>query len=141
MPAKKTMTVDVEAMTAAIAKLVDDKIAEALQNAQAGAPIYERVRAVPMIPAGPGKAEKVEAEAKKPEVKKAVKQAAPSVHLGDIELIFDSVSARGNRYAGNIKGMIVDKRTGERALLIGCKVFPSTSDEIPEGLTFIAEVK
>ena len=123
---KKTVTVDVEAMTSAIAKLIDDKIAAALQNAEKGAPVYS-------------KGEKVEAE--KPEAKKAVKQAAPSVHLGDIELIFDSVSARGNRYAGNIKGMIVDKRTGERALLIGCKVFPSTSDEIPEGLTFIAEVK
>lgn len=131
MAAKKTITVDVDAMTEALAKLIDEKIARALGNAEKGAPIYEK-QAVPM----PEVAEKP--------VKVAPKQTAGTpnaVKLGDIDIVFDAVSSRGNKYKGNVRGMIVDKRTGARLMVIGAKLFPSTGDEIPDGLSFIAEVK
>ena len=131
MAAKKTMTVDVEAMTSAIAKLIDDKIAAALQNAEKGAPVYSKGTEKPI-------------EGKEAPIKAAPKQTAKTpdrVMLGDIEIVYDAVSARGNRYKGNVRGLIVDKRTGARVMIIGAKLFPSTSDEIPEGLSFIAEVK
>ena len=127
MPAKKTITVDVEALTTAMAKLIDDKIASALGNAERGAPVYA----------------KPEAEEAKP-VKAVTKQTAGTpnaVKLGDIDIVFDAVSSRGNKYKGNVRGMIVDKRTGARLMVIGAKLFPSTGDEIPDGLSFIAEVK
>ena len=132
MAAKKTITVDVDAMTEALAKLIDEKIARALGNAEKGAPIYEK-QAVPMPEV-----------AEKPVVKTAPKQTAGTpnaVKLGDIDIVFDAVSSRGNKYKGNVRGMLVDKRTGARVMIIGAKLFPSTGDEIPDGISFIAEVK
>ena len=126
MAAKKTITVDVEALTTAMAKLIDDKIASALGNAEKGAPIYQT--------------EKPAEE--KPVVKPKQSAGTPNaVKLGDIDIVFDAVSSRGNKYKGNVRGMIVDKRTGARLMVIGAKLFPSTGDEIPDGLSFIAEVK
>ena len=126
MATKKTITVDVEALTAAMAKLIDDKIASALGNAEKGAPVYQTEKPIEEKPV------------------KATKQSAGTpnaVKLGDIDIVFDAVSSRGNKYKGNVRGMIVDKRTGARVMIIGAKLFPSTGDEIPDGLSFIAEVK
>lgn len=126
---KKTVTVDVEALTRGMAELIDRKLEEYTRNLEKGAPVYSKGTEKPIE--------------EKP-VKVAPKQTAKTperVMLGDIEIIYDAVSARGNRYKGNVRGMIVDKRTGARVMIIGAKLFPSTSDEIPEGLSFIAEVK
>lgn len=130
MTKKNTMTVDVDALTSAMAALIDKKIADALGNAAQGKPVYDKPAPVQAAPAQIAPVEPVTVA---PAVGEVVK-------LGDVELRLNSVSSRGSKYAGNVRGLLVDSRTGARFYLMGVKVFKAKSDEIPEGISFIASI-
>ena len=127
MTKKNTMTVDVDALTSAMAALIDKKIADALGNAAHGKPVYEKTAPVQAAPVQP------EPVTVAPAVGEVVK-------LGDVELRLNSVSSRGSKYAGNVRGLLIDSKTGARFYLMGVKVFKAKSDEIPEGISFIASI-
>ena len=125
--AKNTMTVDVDVLVSQMAALIDSKIANALNNAANGAPVYSQT-AQPAAPAQP--APVVVA----PAVGEVVK-------LGDIEIRLDSVTKQGNKCAAGVRGLLVDSRTGARFYLMGAKLFKAKSDEIPDNIAFIASIK
>ena len=131
---KNTITVDFDALTKAMAELIDRKIAEAIPNIAQGKPVYEKpvpVQAAPVQPVAPGAP--VAPVVVAPAVGEVVK-------LGDVELRLNSVSSRGSKYAGNVRGLLIDSKTGARFYLMGVKVFKAKSDEIPEGISFIASI-
>ena len=127
MTKKNTMTVDVDALTSAMAALIDKKIADALGNAAQGKPVYNKPAPAQAAPVQP------EPVTVAPAVGEVVK-------LGDVELRLNSVSSRGSKYAGNVRGLLIDSKTGARFYLMGVKVFKAKSDEIPEGISFIASI-
>ena len=129
MTKKNTMTVDVDALTSAMAALIDKKIADALGNAAQGKPVYDKPTPVPAAPMPV-----------QPEPVVVAPAVGEVVKLGDVELRLNSVSSRGSKYAGNVRGLLVDSRTGARFYLMGVKVFKAKSDEIPEGISFIASI-
>ena len=122
---KNTITVDVDALTKAMAELIDRKIAEAIPNVVQGKPVYDKPAPAQAAPVAP--------VVVAPAVGEVVK-------LGDVELRLDSVSARGSKYAGSVRGLLIDSKSGERFYLMGVKVFKARSDEIPEGISFIASI-
>ena len=129
MTKKNTVTVDVDALTNAMAALIDKKIADALGNAAQGKPVYDKPTPVPAAPMPV-----------QPEPVVVAPAVGEVVKLGDVELRLNSVSSRGSKYAGNVRGLLVDSRTGARFYLMGVKVFKAKSDEIPEGISFIASI-
>ena len=131
--AKNTMTVDVDVLVSQMAALIDSKIANALNNAANGAPVYAQPTApAPVQPAAP-----VEA----PAPVKIAPAVGEVVKLGDIELRLDSVTKQGNKCAAGVRGLLVDSRTGARLYLMGAKLFKAKSDEIPDNIAFIASIK
>ena len=127
MTKKNTMTVDVDALTSAMAALIDKKIADALGNAAQGKPVYDKPAPVQAVPV-------------QPEPVTVAHAVGEVVKLGDVELRLNSVSSRGSKYAGNVRGLLIDSKTGARFYLMGVKVFKAKSDEIPEGISFIASI-
>ena len=115
---KGAMTVDPNALISQIAALIDSKIAQAL-GANAQGPAVK-------TPTEPNKAGK------------ALKE---SYTIGGVDLKLDSISKRGTAYSRNNKLLIVDEATGKRFYVWGALIAPCTSDEIPEGVEFIASVK
>ena len=127
MTKKNTMTVDVDALTSAMAALIDKKIADALGNAAQGKPVYDKPEPAQAVPV-------------QPQPVTVVPAVGEVVKLGDVELRLDSVSSRGSKYAGNVRGLLIDSKTGARFYLMGVKVFKAKSDEIPDGISFIASI-
>ena len=108
--------IDPDKLSAMLGKLIEDKIA----GMMAGAPV-------------PVTSEPAESPAAKT-VSGAI------IKLGDIEINLDAVSSRGTRYRRNIKGYLVDKRTGVRYYLRG-DLFPARDDKIADDASFIAEIR
>ena len=113
------MQIDPNKLIEQIAGLIDSKIAAALEaNA-----------------AGKG------APAAKTEPNRAGKALKESYTIGGVDLSLDSISKRGTAYSRNNKMIIVDEETGKRFYVWGALIAPCNTDEIPEGVQFIASVK
>ena len=113
------MQIDPNKLIDQIAGLIDSKIAQALEaNATGkGAP------------------------AAKTEPNRAGKALKESYTIGGVDLSLDSISKRGTAYSRNNKMLIVDEETGKRFYVWGALIAPCNTDEIPEGVQFIASVK
>lgn len=113
------MQIDPNKLIEQIAGLIDSKIAKALEANANGAP-----------------AQTVKAEPNK--ARQALKE---SYTIGGVDLSLDSISKRGTAYSRNNKMLIVDEETGKRFYVWGALIAPCNTDEIPEGVQFIASVK
>ena len=116
----KGVMIDPDKLSALLGKMIEDKINQALGAGN-----------VPQAVTSP---EKVEVPAPAKTVSGAI------IKLGDIEINLDAVSSRGTRYRRNIKGYLVDKRTGVRYYLRG-DLFPARDDKIADDASFIAEIR
>lgn len=113
----KGVMIDPDKLSAMLGKLIEDKIAGMMAGS---APV-------------PVTSEPAESPAAK-------KVSGAIIKLGDIEINLDAVSSRGTRYRRNIKGYLVDKRTGVRYYLRG-DLFPARDDKIADDASFIAEIR
>ena len=113
-----SMNIDPNKLIDQIAGLIDSKIAAALEaNASGkGAPV-------------------------KTEPNRAGKALKESYTIGGVDLSLDSISKRGTAYSRNNKMLIIDEETGKRFYVWGALIAPCTSDEVPDGVQFIASVK
>ena len=111
------MVIDPNKLIEQMAALIDKKLDERLaQNAQSA----------------PGA---------KTEPNRAGKALKESYTIGGVDLSLDSISKRGTAYSRNNKMLIIDEETGKRFYVWGALIAPCNTDEIPEGVQFIASVK
>ena len=115
----KGVMIDPDKLSVLLGRMIEDKI-----KALTGGNIPQAVTAP----------EKIEVPAPAKTVSGAI------IKLGDIEINLDAVSSRGTRYRRNIKGYLVDKRTGVRYYLRG-DLFPARDDKIADDASFIAEIR
>lgn len=113
-----SMNVDPNKLIDEIAALMDRKIAAAFEANAQSAPA-----------------------AVKTEPNRAGKALKESYTIGGVDLSLDSISKRGTAYSRNNKMLIVDEETGKRFYVWGALIAPCNTDEIPEGVQFIASVK
>ena len=116
----KGVMIDPDKLSALLGQMIENKINQALGGGKIPAPVTS------------------------PEADETPKAAKPVsgaiIKLGDVEINLDSVSSRGTRYRRNIKGYLIDKRTGIKYYLRG-DLFPSRDDKIADDASFIAEIR